>query len=113
MNDSILGSIKKLLGISPDFTDFDLDVIAHINSVMLILRQLGIGPEEGYMIEGYDESWSDYISDISKLAAVKTYIYAKVRYAFDPPTGGALDALKNLIAEFEWRLNVAVDPVRW
>lgn len=113
MNDSILVTIKKLIGVSPDFTDFDIDLITHINSVMLILRQLGIGPEEGYVIEGYDERWGDYISDISKLAAVKSYIAAKVRMAFDPPTGGALDALKSLIAEFEWRLNVAVDPVRW
>ena len=110
LSDSILDSTKKLLGIDEDYRDFDLDIMTHINSTFLILRQLGIGPDEGYIITDRNDKWSDFLTDVSKLAAVKTYIAAKVRLIFDPPVGGALDALKSVIAEFEWRLNVEVDP---
>lgn len=110
MEESILLSVKKVLGIDPGFTDFDLDIIMHINSVLLILRQLGIGPEGGYIITGPNDLWTDYLPNIDQLAAVKTYICLKVRHLFDPPVGGALDALTKAISELEWRLNVEVDP---
>lgn len=110
MDESILLSVKKVLGIEPDFTDFDLDIIMHINSVILILWQLGIGPAEGFTVTGPDETWESYLPNIKKLAAVKSYICLKVRHLFDPPVGGALDALTKAISELEWRLNVEVDP---
>lgn len=110
MNESILFTVKKVLGIDPNFTDFDLDIIMHINSVILILWQLGIGPSEGFTVTGSTETWESFVPNINKLAAVKSYICLKVRHLFDPPVGGALDALNNAIAELEWRLNVEVDP---
>ena len=110
--DSILISIKKLLGIIEDYEHFDPDIIMHINSVFSILTQLGVGPADGFSITGAGETWSDYIQDEKKLEMVKSYIYQKVRLLFDPPTSSALmEAANNAVAELEWRLNVAVENV--
>lgn len=109
--DSILTSIKKLLGIDESYTEFDADVIMHINSVFMILRQIGVGPKNGFSISDKTSVWSDYISDMSKLEMVKSYVYMKVRLLFDPPTNSALlESMKQLIQEAEWRLSVQVDP---
>lgn len=111
MNDSILITIKKLLGIGESDTAFDTDIIIGINSVFNTLLQLGVGPDSGFSIADATTLWSDYLADMSKLEMVKSYIYMKVRLMFDPPsTGSLMDALKEQIAELEWRLNVQVDP---
>lgn len=107
--DSILDSIKKLLGIQPEYTSFDEDIIIAINTSFATLNQLGVGPEGGYMIEDNTQTWNDYITT-TNLNMVKTYVYLKSRLLFDPPTGGVLDAIKNQIAELEFRLYVEVDP---
>lgn len=108
---SILTSIKKLLGISEEYVHFDVDIIMHINSVFMVLAQLGVGPPDGFTITGKYENWNDFIKDDdTKIEAVKTYVYQKVRLLFDPPTSSAhLEALQRSIAEFEWRLNVAAE----
>ena len=107
--DSILDSIKKLLGIQPEYNSFDEDIIVAINTSFATLNQLGVGPEGGYMIEDNTQTWNDYITT-TNLNMVKTYIYLKSRLLFDPPTGGVLDAIKNQLAELEFRLYVEVDP---
>lgn len=108
--DSILNTIKKMLGIVEGLDAFDEDIKVGINSAIFSLSQLGVGPE-GYSITGASETWSDYLGDqLNSLQAVKNYIFLKTRIVFDPPTVGAvLDAYKNQIAELEWRLNVQVD----
>lgn len=107
--ESILTSIKKLLGISEEYEHFDPDIIMHINSTLMILTQLGVGPAEGFVIEDETSTWNDFLGGSFSVEAVKTYVHHKVRLMFDPPTGGALDALTRTIAELEWRLNVAVE----
>lgn len=109
MTESILNSIKKLLGITAEYEHFDPDITMHINSVFVILNQLGVGPDTPFSITGDSETWDQFI-DEAKLNMVKSYMYLKVRLLFDPPTGSVQDAIKNQIAELEWRLNVAVDP---
>lgn len=110
---SILDSIKKMLGIDSTYTAFDTDIIIHINSVFMVLRQIGAGPKEGFSITGQTETWGDYISDMSLLELIKTYMYLKVRMIFDPPTSSSTaEAFKNQISEFEWRISVQVDPER-
>ena len=110
METSILTSIKKLLGVAEDYTEFDEDIITHINSVFLNLTQLGVGPEEGFMIEDDTAVWEDFIDDSIRLQAVKTYIYLKVKLLFDPPLSSSVtESFTRMIAELEWRLNVAVD----
>lgn len=108
MSDSILDSTKKILGIDPSYTPFDLDIMTHINSVFFTLNQLGIGPAEGFMIEDSTAVWNDFVGgEDFNLNAVKTYVYLRVRLLFDPPTTGYLiDAMKQQIQELEWRLNV-------
>lgn len=111
--ESILTSIKKMLGIDEEYTHFDADIIMHINSVLMILTQLGVGPEEGFVIEDDTSTWVDFIpeANAAQLHAVKSYIYLKVKLIFDPPLSSAvIDSMNRQIAEFEWRLNVAVDP---
>ena len=104
--DSILTSIKKLLGIQEEYTVFDADIIIHINTAFAILNQLGIGPKEGYMIEGSDEIWDEYITDYN-YAMVKSFIYMQVRLAFDPPTSTALlESMKRSLDELTWRLEL-------
>ena len=109
--ESILTSIKKMLGIAEDYTQFDADIIMHINSVFTTLTQLGVGPSEGFYIEDKTAEWIDFIPDHNKLQAVKTYIYLKVRLFFDPSSLGSstLAAYERQIQELEWRLNVSAE----
>ncbi len=108
--DSILTSIKKLLGITEDYEHFDQDVIVHINSAFSVLTQLGVGPEAGFFIEDSDASWTDFVND-SRLEMIKTYVYLKVKLVFDPPSSSSvIEAINRQISELEWRINVTVDP---
>ena len=108
MTESILDSIKKLLGLTTTYTVFDQDLIIHINSVFMILRQLGVGPEQGYKITGSLNVWSEFSDNDIFIESVKTYVYLKVRLYFDPPQNSSLtQAIQSQIAELEWRLNVA------
>ena len=108
--DSILTSIKKLLGITEEYTHFDQDIIMHINSVFSMLTQMGVGPESGFRISDKNATWDEFVGDTIKIEMVKSYAYAKVRLMFDPPSNGSLtESLNNIIREFEWRLNVECD----
>lgn len=111
--ESILTSIKKLLGIAEEYTHFDDDIIMHINSVLLDLTQLGVGPEEGFLIEDDSAYWEDFISDTTNLQAVKSYVYLKVKLLFDPPLNSAvIDSTNRLISEFGWRLNISAESTQ-
>lgn len=108
--ESILTSIKKMLGIDEAYDHFDDDIIMHINSVFMTLTQLGVGPTSGFIITDKSTCWIDFIPDITKLQAVKSYMHLRVKLLFDPPTNSALiEAINRQISEFEWRLNVAAE----
>ena len=108
--DSILDSMKKLLGISNDYNHFDQDIIIHINTAFMSLRQIGVGPKEGFAIHGSEETWGDFLPDMNTHESVRTYLYLKVRLIFDPPTNSAVVEIFNKnINEIEWRLNSEVD----
>jgi hypothetical protein len=108
--ESILTSIKKLLGIEEEYEHFDADIIMHINSVLMILHQLGVGPSEGFQIQDKEASWIDFVSEEDNLEAIKTYIAKKVQLMFDPPTQGTvMESVKELNSELEWRLAIAAD----
>ena len=113
MEDSILTSVKSKIGMLEDYTEFDNDIIDYINSVFMILKQLGVGPSNGFAIQDASDKWSEFISEPERqaeLQGVKTYIYQKTKLIFDPPQSSALiEALKQSIAEFEWRLNVEAE----
>lgn len=107
--DSILTSIKKLLGITEEYTHFDPDLIMHINSIFFTLNQLGVGPEKPFTIRDSSATWDDFQSE--NIEAVRTYIGLRARLYFDPPTNSSLlNAMKEDVRELEFRLNVAVDP---
>ena len=112
--DSILTSIKKLLGIDESYTQFDTDLIMHINSVFMILFQLGIGPSTPFLIQDKYSTWDEFIeegdSQYEKMELVKSYMYLKVKLLFDPPISSAvMESTNRMISEFEWRLNVAAE----
>lgn len=110
MTDSILTSVKKLLGIPEEYTQFDLDLIIHINTVFMGLTQLGVGPEEGFSIEDDTATWEDFIEDDLRFEAVKSYVALKTRLLFDPPGGSVhMGCIEKSIAEFEWRLRMAAE----
>lgn len=112
VEDSILKSVKKVLGIEPENDVFDLDVVMHINSVFFNLNQIGIGPSAGFTIQDNDDKWTDFVASKNLLNAVKTYVYLRVRLLFDPPTTSfAQDAMQKQITELEWRLNVNREEV--
>lgn len=110
MEESILTSIKKLLGIPSEYTQFDSDIIMHINSVFMILNQLGVGNSGGFSIADNNAVWSNFIENEEIVNAVKTYMYMRVRLLFDPPSNSSvMDSINRQINELEWRLNVAVE----
>lgn len=107
MEESILKSTKKILGLADDYTPFNLDVITHVNAAFSILNQLGVGPEDGFSIEDESTEWSSYLVPPKQLHLVKTYVFLRVRLLFDPPpTSFAIEAANKQIQEYEWRLNV-------
>lgn len=108
--ESILTSIKKLLGITEEYEHFDSDLIMHINSVFMILTQLGVGPSEGFFITDKTTTWDDFIPTGKSLESVKSYMYMKVKLLFDPPQNSAvMESMNRMISEFEWRLNLEVE----
>lgn len=109
--DSILTSIKKMLGISKEDVDFDTDIIIHINAALMTLKQIGIGPEEGFSIMSEGETWTNYLGEsLSNLQIVKPYVYLKVKLIFDPPTSSFVaESYKRMIDEFEWRLRLETE----
>ena len=115
MEQSILTSTKKILGISPDDTSFDLDIITHINSAFSTLSDLGVGPAEGFVIEDETAQWDSYLSgNPIELSKVKSCVWLETRLSFDPPTlSFLLDAAKAQLLEKQWRLNVNREATEW
>lgn len=108
--ESILVTIKKMLGLGEDYTPFDTDIIVHINSAFMTLTQLGIGPEEGFQITDANSTWGDFISDNEMIGAVTNYTYLTVRTLFDPPSNSfVMDAMQKQIEQLGWRLNVQAE----
>ena len=112
MEESIFKSIKALLGPDADYDVFDPDILIFINSAIATLTQLGIGPEEGFVVTGENETWDDFLGfDADQLQAAKTFVYLKVKMVFDPPSSSfVLTSYEKTCEELAWRLNVAVDP---
>ena len=110
MSESILTSVKKSLGITEEYVHFDADVVMAINSSFSILTQIGVGPRSGFSISDSTAMWDDFVDPGPMQDLVKSYVSAKTRLIFDPPSGAStLDALKTLVAETEWRLNAFAD----
>lgn len=108
--ESILTSVKKTLGIVEEYECFDADLIMHINSVLSILTQLGVGPSEGFAISDKNDVWTDFFAEDSRLNSVKSYVGLKVRLLFDPPTSSAVtEAINRQISELEWRILAITD----
>lgn len=114
LDESILSSVKKVLGIPECYEHFDQDILLHLNSVMAILPQLGVGPEDGFVVEDDSATWSDFFKDevdVKKFMYTKSYICLRVRLLFDPPaSSGAIDAMERQMRELEWRITVTRDP---
>lgn len=114
MEQSILISTKKILGIAEDYEVFDLDIITHINTAFSTLTQLGVGPTEGFMISDAEAVWTDFVDDDLQYNSVKSYVFLKVRQLFDPPsTSYLISAVEKQIQELEWRLNVHREDTEW
>lgn len=110
MNESILTSVKKLLGIPEEYEAYDPDIIVHINTMLTRLYQVGVGVK-GFFITDKSQTWDQFLLDESKFQQAKTYVYLRVKLIFDPPTSGsANEAMKETMRELEWLLFVDADP---
>lgn len=109
--ESILTSIKKMLGISEDYDHFNADIIMHINSAFMVLTQMGVGPKEGFIIEDETSTWAEFMKGSNNIESVKSYVYLKVRLLFEHNTlsGPVIESINRMLSEYEWRLNVAAD----
>lgn len=113
METSILNSIKSTAGVNLEDSAFDDELILHINSVFMILRQIGVGPETPFSIEDDSAEWTDFTEDESLLPLIQGYVTLKVRLLFDPPTSSAfMTSITETIAEYEWRLNIEADKYK-
>lgn len=113
MTDRILESVKKVLGIAPEYLAFDQDIVMHINSAFSVLHQLGVGPDEPFMIEDETATWTEFLGTERGVNSVKSYVYLRVRLLFDPPaTSFALGAMEKQIEELGWRISTYMDGVR-
>lgn len=109
---SILLTIRNMLGPSEDYEYFDSEIIPHINSVFNRLKQLGVGPSSGFSITGESETWGDFFQDSKIVNMVISYIYLKVKMQFDPPSNSiASEAFKQQISEYEWCMNVDAETI--
>lgn len=114
MEQSILLSTKKLLGVDESLTVFDTDILVHINSVFGDLDQIGIGPVGGFEIQDADANWDDFLLGDKRLSAVKSYMYLRVRLLFDTPqTSFLIDSMQRNIEKLEWRLNAYREETAW
>ena len=105
MSDSVLSSTKQMLGISPEDTSFDVNVIMSINTALTILMDLGLTEVEDEIVIDDDMTWDDLLGGRTDIEYVKTYVYQKVKMIFDPPTStAAIDAMQRSISELEWRI---------
>ena len=108
---SILNDIKHALGILPEDTAFDSDVILHTNTAISTLTQLGVGPVEGFAVRTAAEEWSQFADD-PRLSAVQSFIFLTVKLMFDPPASGyaTLAMERQLVSSFpRTEINVVVD----
>lgn len=105
--DSILLTIKKMLGIEAEFDGFDIDIITALNTAFMSLNQLGVGPATTFVLTGIDETWADFLGTSTNIEGIKSYLFLKARLLFDPPANSfAITSMENQIKELEWRLNV-------
>lgn len=114
MDNSILNTVKKAVGLMPEYDAFDDTLIMHINSVFMILSQVGVGPAKGFRIEDDTAEWSDFLSNEDEnYESIKSYVCMKVRLLFDPPSSSThMQAIKDLISELEWRLNIEAEELK-
>lgn len=114
MSESILNSVKKVLGLAEDYTPFDPDIVMHINSAFSTINQLGIGPEAGYEITDDTETWDAFFGTNLRYNSIKTLVCLMVKAVFDPPnTSYLVDAMNHQIKELQWRLNAVRESTEW
>lgn len=111
MNESILSTVKKLLGVTDDYDYFDQDLLIHINSALMSLSQIGVCPSQDFYTLDKDTTWSEYLGydyqENIDFGSIKSYIYLKVKLLFDPPQNSfTIEAINKMIAEMEWRINI-------
>lgn len=110
MSESILKSVKRMLGISEEDHAFDDEIVIFINTALMVLNEVGVG-KDGFLISSKEEAtWKEFIDDNADLIGVQTFVYLKVRIAFDPPQSSfVLDSMQKQADELLWRLNVTAE----
>lgn len=114
MNESILTSIKKTLGLDENYTAFDADIVLYINAVLSDLNQLGLGPPSGFVITGADETWAQFIGGDLTQNNIQVYVGLRLRLLFDPPESSyAITSFQEQINQLEWRIRERREEYAW
>lgn len=109
MSSSIMDDVKHMLGLLPAETAFDSDVMIHVNTIFTTLHQLGVGSDEGFMIEDNSTQWDEFITD-DRLNGIKSYMFLRAKLLFDPPqVGFVIASMDRQIAELEWRIRLEAE----
>lgn len=112
LKDSILESVRMAQGIDPTCTDFDSDIIIHINTGLFNLTQMGVGPDSGYSVIDDTQTWAEFLQGRTDLEAAKSYVILHTKLLFDPPQSSFVtESMKNMLQEMSWRLSVAASKV--
>ena len=111
MDEIILDSVKDKIAGGAIHEHFDQELIDAINAVFVDLRQIGIGPADGFALNDGYETWSSFLGENQSMQeSVKSLVALKVRLIFDPPASSAIkEAIKENIDRLEWRLNVTYE----
>lgn len=118
MEQSILLSTKKILGIGADDESFDLDILTFINTAFSTLNDVGVGVLGGLHIDGPDYEWDDFAADCgvddTQVNDIRTYVFLRVRMLFDPPgTPYLINAFEKQLEEHVTRISIRRESVSW
>lgn len=98
-----------MLGLTEEQTEYDEDILMHINTTLGMLSQLGVDVPDDFVVSSENQQWNEITTDSKMIRLLKEYMYLKIRIIFDPPTGSVLDAVEKVISELEWRISILAE----
>lgn len=111
VENSILTSIKGMHGISEIDESFDMELTMHINGALMIMTQLGVGPDGGFSITSKEQEWGEFLEGRKDLDLVFNDVYLRTKLIFDPPANSFLvTAMERQIKEYDWRIEAWHKP---
>jgi hypothetical protein len=112
VNQSILQTIRSAVGLSSDTTDFDTELLMHINGAIGKLNQNGVG--NFLVVDNEDQKWID-LQDTTQVEGNKyfqmipLFISMSTKLLFDPPPPSSVQYHEEHANQLLWRLKIAYE----